>query len=83
MRILLIILLSFYAFNSYAQNANNPYSAKEKYVKNKVFSNKYKYKEPTDTAVARKLAEWQKRKFGLMMHWGPYTQWNIIESWRL
>ena len=83
MRILLIILLSFYAFNSYAQNANNPYSAKEKYVKNKVFSNKYKYKEPTDTAVARKLAEWQKRKFGLMMHWGPYTQWNIIESWTL
>lgn len=30
-----------------------------------------------------KLTEWQKMKFGLMMHWGPYTQWNIIESWTI
>lgn len=32
----------------------------------------------------RDRLEWfQDLKFGLMMHWGPYCQWNCIESWPL
>jgi alpha-L-fucosidase len=78
-----IILTNIYSLNIFAQNTVNPYSNKNKYVNNKVFNNKYNYHKPTDSLVINKIAEWQKLKFGLMMHWGPYTQWNIIESWSL
>lgn len=42
-----------------------------------------KYYPPTDTLVQRKLAWWQDIKFGLLMHWGTYSQWGIVESWSL
>lgn len=38
------------------------------------------YVSPTDTAVAHKLAQWQDLTFGLLMHWGTYCQWGIVES---
>jgi alpha-L-fucosidase len=41
------------------------------------------YVPPTDTAVQRKIAWWQDQKFGLLMHWGTYSQWGIVESWSL
>lgn len=41
------------------------------------------YQLPADPAVKEKLAEWQERRFGLFMHWGPYCQWGVIESWTL
>ena len=32
----------------------------------------------------RDRLEWfQDLKFGLFMHWGPYSQWGCIESWPL
>jgi alpha-L-fucosidase len=34
-------------------------------------------------AVRATLTEWQERKFGLMMHWGPYSQWGVVESWSI
>lgn len=37
----------------------------------------------TDPLVQKKLEEWQDLKFGLMMTWGPYSQWGIVESWSL
>lgn len=36
-----------------------------------------------DPLVRQKLEEWQDMKFGLMMTWGPYSQWGIVESWSL
>lgn len=33
--------------------------------------------------VLEKLHWFQDLKFGLMMHWGPYSQWGIVESWSL
>jgi alpha-L-fucosidase len=36
-----------------------------------------------DPEVAAKLAEWRDLKFGLMMHWGPYSQWGVVESWSI
>ncbi len=41
------------------------------------------YTPPTDPLVLQKLAQWQDLKFGLLMHWGTYSQWGIVESWTL
>ena len=37
----------------------------------------------TDPLVLENLEEWQDLKFGFMMHWGPYSQWGVVESWSL
>ncbi|MFC1726640.1 alpha-L-fucosidase [candidate division KSB1 bacterium] len=37
----------------------------------------------TDPLVLKKLEWFQDSKFGLMMHWGTYSQWGIVESWSL
>lgn len=42
-----------------------------------------RYVPETDPAVLAKLKEWQNIKFGLLMHWGAYSQWGIVESWSL
>ena len=40
------------------------------------------YPDP-DPLVAAKLEQWQDLKFGLLMHWGAYSQWGIVESWSI
>ena len=40
------------------------------------------YPDP-DPGIAERLEEWQDLKFGLLMHWGPYSQWGIVESWSI
>ena len=42
-----------------------------------------RYVPETDPLVLEKLSEWQDIKFGLLMHWGAYSQWGIVESWSL
>ncbi|MCX2681628.1 alpha-L-fucosidase [Galbibacter sp. EGI 63066] len=42
-----------------------------------------RYVPETDPVVLEKLEEWQGFKFGLLMHWGAYSQWGIVESWSL
>jgi len=42
-----------------------------------------RYVPETDPQVLQKLEEWQNIKFGLLMHWGGYSQWGIVESWSL
>ena len=41
------------------------------------------YFPPSDTLVLQKLATWQDYKFGLLMHWGAYSQWGVVESWSI
>ncbi|WP_429378225.1 alpha-L-fucosidase [Mucilaginibacter sp. UYCu711] len=41
------------------------------------------YVVPADTLVQKKLRQWQDLKFGLFMHWGPYSEWGVVESWSL
>ena len=41
------------------------------------------YTPPADSLVVRKLHWWQGLKFGLMMHWGTYSQWGVVESWSI
>ena len=36
-----------------------------------------------DTAIQYRLEEWKDLKFGLLMHWGTYSQWGIVESWSI
>ena len=42
-----------------------------------------KYIEAVEPEVKEKLEQWQDVKFGLFMHWGPYTQWGVMESWTI
>ncbi len=41
------------------------------------------YFKPADTLVHARLTQWEDRKFGLLMHWGTYSQWGIVESWSI
>jgi alpha-L-fucosidase len=42
-----------------------------------------RYVPETDPAVLAKLEHWRDIKFGLLMHWGPYSQWGVVESWSI
>ncbi len=42
-----------------------------------------KYVWPKDEQVKQKLETWQNIKFGLLMHWGTYSERGIVESWSL
>ncbi len=44
---------------------------------------KYEYIPETDSLVLKNLDHWQDLKFGLLMHWGTYSQWGVIESWTI
>jgi len=41
------------------------------------------YTPPNDPAVLKKLQKWQDEKLGLLITWGTYSQWGIVESWTL
>ena len=49
----------------------------------KVEGQKRDYYPDPDTAIQKRLDEWQDLKFGLLMHWGAYSQWSIVESWSI
>jgi alpha-L-fucosidase len=42
-----------------------------------------RYVPETDPLVLKKLEQWEDFKFGLLMHWGAYSQWGIVESWSI
>jgi alpha-L-fucosidase len=42
-----------------------------------------RYVPETNTEVLEKIEQWQGLKFGLLMHWGTYSQWGIVESWSI
>ena len=63
----LLLLSLIYAVTSYAQQHNTSSS----------------YTLPSDTLVQEKLSQWQDIKFGLLMHWGTYSEWGIVESWSI
>lgn len=48
-----------------------------------LFAQQQSYYPDPDTLVQRRLEEWQDMKFGLLMHWGAYSQWGIVESWSI
>ncbi len=48
-----------------------------------VHEHNHTYYPVEDSLVRDKLENWQDLKFGLLMHWGAYSQWGIVESWSL
>lgn len=48
-----------------------------------LFAQQQDYYPDADPLVQRKLEEWKDLKFGLLMHWGPYSQWGVVESWSI
>jgi alpha-L-fucosidase len=40
------------------------------------------YPDP-NPVIQQRLEEWKDLKFGLLMHWGAYSQWGIVESWSI
>ncbi|MBN2091094.1 alpha-L-fucosidase [candidate division KSB1 bacterium] len=42
-----------------------------------------KYYPEVDPLAQEKINRWQDLKFGLLMHWGPYSQWGVVESWSI
>lgn len=40
------------------------------------------YPDP-NPEIQERIREWQDLKFGLLMHWGTYSQWGIVESWSI
>ncbi len=47
------------------------------------YSEEDSYVAPTETKVIDHLEWFKNQKLGLMMHWGPYSQLGIVESWAL
>ena len=41
------------------------------------------YTPDPSPVIQKRIGEWQDIKFGLLMHWGPYSQWGIVESWSI
>jgi alpha-L-fucosidase len=41
------------------------------------------YYPDSSQVIRQRLEEWQDLKFGLLMHWGAYAQWGIVESWSI
>ncbi len=48
-----------------------------------LFSNEYNYVPDPNPLIKEKIKKWQNLKFGLLMHWGTYSVWEIVESWSL
>lgn len=42
-----------------------------------------RYVPDPNPLIQKRLEQWQDIKFGLLMHWGPYSQWGIVESWSI
>lgn len=41
------------------------------------------YVWPVEQEVLKKLDQWQDQKFGMLIHWGLYSQLGIVESWSI
>lgn len=48
-----------------------------------MFAQHKTYVPDSSERIRERLEEWQDLKFGLLMHWGTYSQWGIVESWSI
>ncbi|MCB9284617.1 MAG: alpha-L-fucosidase [Lewinellaceae bacterium] len=48
-----------------------------------LFAQTQEYYSDPDPLIQQRLEDWQDLKFGLLMHWGPYSQWGVVESWSI
>lgn len=54
-------------------------------VKSQTFSHQKSptYQYPEEVDVLEKLQDWQDLKFGMLIHYGLYSYWGIVESWSI
>lgn len=50
---------------------------------NHSYSEEKEYVTPTNPEISAALERFRDRKFGIMFHWGLYSQKGIVESWML
>jgi alpha-L-fucosidase len=60
---------------------NNQEQAVEQGVHN--YSSEKEWVKPEDPFLLERLEWFKDQKLGLMMHWGPYSQLGLVESWAL
>ena len=53
------------------------------YAQENLHQQSKEYEWPRDEQVRAKLDKWQDQKFGIIIHWGLYSQAGIMESWNL
>ena len=41
------------------------------------------YTPDPDPAIQQRIEDWKDLKFGILFHWGPYSQWGIVVSWSM
>ena len=46
-------------------------------------SSEQRYIPDPSPLIQKRLEAWRDLKFGLLMHWGPYSQWGVVESWSI
>lgn len=49
---------------------------------NHTYSEELGYVPPKEPAVLESLERFKDRKFGIMFHWGAYSQWGIVGTAR-
>ncbi|RCW44350.1 alpha-L-fucosidase [Paenibacillus prosopidis] len=47
------------------------------------FSSEEDWVKPEDPLILERLEWFKDQKLGIMMHWGPYSQLGLVESWAL
>lgn len=50
---------------------------------NQIQGQEKEYYPDPNPVIQQRLEEWKDLKFGLLMHWGTYSQWGIVESWSI
>ncbi len=80
--IIMLILLDFIWDTQilFSQNKND-FVKGRKYIQEPLKPKNYR--PPIDSLVALNLERWKGYKLGLLITWGVYTQWGIIDSWTL
>lgn len=48
-----------------------------------LFGQEQAYTPDSNVLIQQRLEDWQDLKFGLLLHWGTYSQWGIVESWSI
>jgi len=47
------------------------------------FAQENVYTPDPNPVIQQRVEDWKDLKFGLLMHWGAYSQWGIVESWSI
>lgn len=68
---LLALLAIAFSYNLSAQDQGHAHGRSDTYT------------WPEEKEVLQKLDKWQDQKFGLLIHWGLYSELGIVESWSI